>query len=459
MMRFLVIGGSDAGITAALRAREVDPTWQVTVVVADAYPNYSICGLPFFLSGETPRAESLAHRTRSEIESQGIELLLDTEAEKIDEAEHRVLVRHADGHRDLLDYDRLLIATGAVPVRPPLPGLDAPGVFQLHSMAHSFAIHDHLSARDPKRAVIVGGGYIGLEMADALRQQGLSVTLCESAPSVLQTVDAAFGWKVQAELQRNRVKVHPATIVESIEQTSDGLRVQASGGLRTEADLVLVVTGVRPLVGLGQACGLILGSRGAIQVTRRMETNLPDIYAAGDCVETHHRLLARPGYLPLGTTAHKQGRVAGENAVGGNAQFEGSLGTQVVKIFDVVVGRTGLRDEEAAREGFEALTIETAALDHKAYYPGATELLIRVTADRRSRTLLGAQILGSYGAEVSKRLDVFATALFHRMTIDGIAALDLSYTPPLSSPWDPVQTSCLSVARELDARSRTATDS
>jgi NADPH-dependent 2,4-dienoyl-CoA reductase/sulfur reductase-like enzyme len=179
-----------------------------------------------------------------------------------------------------------------------------------------------------------------------------------------------------------------------------------------------------------------------------------DIFAAGDCVETHHRLVNSPTYMPLGTTAHKQGRVAGENALGGSAQFEGSLGTQAVKVFNLVIARTGLRDAEAARYGFEPRTVATTAWDHKAYYPGASELHVRVTGDRRSGRLLGAQLLGSYGAEVSKRVDVFATALFHRMTVDALLHLDLSYTPPLSSPWDPVQTSCMEWARPARASAR-----
>jgi NADPH-dependent 2,4-dienoyl-CoA reductase/sulfur reductase-like enzyme len=455
MKRLLIIGGSDAGISAALRAREVAPDWTVTMVVADAFPNFSICGLPFFLSGETPRWESLAHRPREDIEAHGIRLLLDTIAESIDSAGHRVSVRSATG-RDALEYDRLVICTGAVPVRPPVQGLDQPGVYQLHSMADSFAVHTHLEKRPPRRAVIVGGGYIGLEMADALRHRGVDTTLCEHAPNVLRTVDPELGARVGSELERNGVQVRTSTGVERIERTATGLAVHGTAGLTIEADLALVVTGVRAQVALGQTCGVPVGALGALEVDQRMASIVPDVFAAGDCVHTHHRLLSQPGYLPLGTTAHKQGRVAGGNAVGGSAEFDGTLGTQVVKVFGLVVGRTGLRTAEAAQEGFEPVTIRSTTWDHKSYYPGATELIVRVTADRRTRRLLGAQLLGAYGAEVSKRLDVFATALFHRMTVDQIPSLDLSYTPPLSSPWDPVQMSCMALARELDSHPRPA---
>jgi NADPH-dependent 2,4-dienoyl-CoA reductase/sulfur reductase-like enzyme len=447
MKQLLIIGGSDAGISAALRAREVDPSWNVRVVVADRFPNYSICGLPFYLSGETPRWESLAHRTRAEIESHGIELLLETTAQRIDPGAHKVHVRKAAGREHELTYDRLIIATGAVPARPPTLGLEMPSVYVLHTMADSFAVHEHLANLEPKSAIIVGAGYIGLEMADALCRRGLAVTVFGVGKTVLQTVDSDFGRRVQTELERHDVEIRTGAPIGAIEREGAELTVVSAGLRRATADLVLVATGVRPSVDLARNSGLATGERGALRVSRAMESSVEDIYAAGDCVETHHRLFDAPTYLPLGTTAHKQGRVAGENAVGGKARFEGSLGTQVVKVFDLVVGRTGLRDDEARRYGFDPRTFETKTWDHKAYYPDATELHVRVTGDRRTGRLLGAQVLGAYGAEVSKRLDVFATALFHGMNVDAVEHLDLSYTPPLSSPWDPVQTSCMEWVR------------
>lgn len=204
---------------------------------------------------------------------------------------------------------------------------------------------------------------------------------------------------------------------------------------------MLVGVGVQPVTDLAQSAGVTLGVRNAIRVSRAMETHVPDIYAAGDCVETWNHLLGRPTYLPLGTTAHKQGRIAGENAVGGRREFAGTLGTQVVKVFEVAAARTGLRDTEAVQAGFDPLTVESTGWDHKVYYPGAHELRIRVTGDRKTGRLLGAQMVGHWHGEVAKRIDVFATALFHGMCIDDLNALDLSYTPPLSSPWDPVQMS------------------
>ena len=228
-------------------------------------------------------------------------------------------------------------------------------------------------------------------------------------------------------------------VVEGFERHGSQVRVSTSAGAEQMADLALVAVGGQPDTALAQTAGVHLGERGALAVTRQMETNVEAIYAAGDCVETWHRLLERPTYLPLGTTAHKQGRVAGENAVGGQRLFAGSLGTQVVKVFNLACARTGLTEAEARAAGYDPWTQDVETWDHKRYYPGATALHMRVTGNRQSGRLLGAQIVGHWQAEVAKRIDIFATALFHGMTIDAISDLDLSYTPPLSSPWDPVQ--------------------
>lgn len=439
MGHLVIVGGSDAGISAALRAREVDPTVAVTVVVADAFPNYSICGLPFYLSGEVPDWRALAHRTAAAIEEQGITLLVKHTVQAIDPREHRVLVRDTDGQARTLGYDRLVIATGAAPLPPAIAGHDLPGVFLLHTMADSFRVHDFLTTRQPTQAVVVGGGYIGLEMADALTHRGMHVTLLQRGPSVLRTVEPSLARLLEEELRRHGVDVVTNTPIAAITAQGARLHVLGTSGLGHEADLVLLATGVRPSTAVAQTAGVALGPHGAIHVTRRMETNLPDVFAAGDCVETWHRLLEAPTYLPLGTTAHKQGRVAGANAVGRQALFAGSLGTQVVKVFELAVARTGLLDHEARAAGFTPETTEATVWDHKAYYPGATPLTVRITGDKETGRLLGAQLIGHWRAEVAKRIDIFAAALFHGMRVEELNDLDLSYTPPVSSPWDPVQ--------------------
>jgi NADPH-dependent 2,4-dienoyl-CoA reductase/sulfur reductase-like enzyme len=462
-MHLVMIGGSDAGISAALRARELDPAAEVTVVLEDAYPNFSICGIPYYVSGEVSHWRNLAHRSLDDLEAAGMRLRLDTTARRIDVAGRKLLVTSAGGDEDIIGYDQLIVGTGAVPVRPPITGLGAlgpgDGVHLLHSMGDTFAVMRTLEQAAPASAVIVGGGYIGLEMADALTVRGLQVTQMEQLPEVLPTVDPELGVLIHAELARHGVEVLGGTTVRAVSKASPGgsgrLEVAATAAdgsaMTRAADMVLVVAGVRPETTLAAGAGATLGVKGAIEVDQGMRTSLPGVFAAGDCVITHHRLLGVT-YLPLGTTAHKQGRVAGENALGGNRAFAGSLGTQVVKIFDQAAARTGLRDHEAAAAGFDPVTVESAADDHKAYYPGSNRIAMRITGDRATGRLLGLQLFGHKNAEIAKRVDIAAAAIFHGMTVEAISDLDLSYTPPLGSPWDAVQMGAQAWTRAVKQR-------
>ncbi|MEP9383358.1 FAD-dependent oxidoreductase [Nocardioides cheoyonin] len=445
-MKLVAIGGSDAGISAALRARELDPTADVTVVVADAYPNFSICGIPYYISGEVTHWRNLAHRTHADLEATGMKLRLDTFATDIDVTGQRLIVRNPDGSSDFIEYDELVVGTGAVPVAPPIEGLAdlgvADGVHLLHSMGDTFALTESLDRIQPKTALIVGAGYVGLEMAEGLTMRGIAVTQVEMLPEVLPTVEVELGALVHDELVKHGVNVHTNSTVTTISKTDTGLHVDGTTTegetLTWDVDLVLVVVGVKPDTDLLVRAGAKIGPRGAVVVDETMATGLPHVWAAGDCVITHHRLLGET-YLPLGTTAHKQGRIAGENALGGSARYAGSLGTQVVKVFDLVAARTGLREHEAVGAGFHPVSTTATPDDHKAYYPGATAITIRITGDATTGRLLGAQLIGHKGAEVAKRVDTYATALFHQMTVTGITELDLAYTPPLGSPWDAVQ--------------------
>ena len=458
-MHLVMIGGSDAGISAALRARELDPGAEVTVVVADAYPNLSICGIPYYISGEVAHWRNLAHRTVADLEATGMNLRLDTTARRIDAGGRKLLVISPDATQELLSYDKLIVGTGAVPVRPPIGGLAAlgpdDGVHLLHSMGDTFAVMRSLQEDALASAVIVGAGYIGLEMADALTTRGLAVIQMEQLPEVLPTVNPALGALVHYQLTGHGAEVLTGTTVRQIRRAPAGaggrLRVDATAAddspVTRHTDMVLVVVGVRPDTTLAADAGATLGTRGAITVDPAMRTNLPDVFAAGDCVITHHRLLGQT-YLPLGTTAHKQGRVAGENALGGDREFAGSLGTQVVKIFDQAAARTGLRDHEAAAAGFDPVTVASEADDHKAYYPGSHRIAMRFTGDRPTGRLLGVQLFGHRHAEIAKRIDIAATAIFHGMTMDGLSDLDLSYTPPLGSPWEAIQMGAQAWARE-----------
>jgi NADPH-dependent 2,4-dienoyl-CoA reductase/sulfur reductase-like enzyme len=462
MTRIVAIGGSDAGISAALRARELDPGCEFTVVVADSYPNFSICGIPYYVSGEVTHWRNLAHRTTADLEATGMRLRLDTLVRSIDPAAHTLTLAAVGGREETLSYDALIVGTGALPIRPSIEGLAGPdalgpedGVHLLHSMGDTFALMQTLQRDGLERAVIVGAGYIGLEMAEGLSARGLHVTQLEQLPEVLPTVDPELGALVHAELERQGVTVRCDTRVQAITKGTDRspgrLEVRAQGAgestLAFAADVVLVVVGVRPDSDLAAAAGAQLGIKNALAVDRQMRTNLADVFAAGDCVVTHHQLLGQT-YLPLGTTAHKQGRVAGENALGGSRQYAGSLGTQVVKVFDLVAARTGLRDHEATAGGFDPVSVTSQADDHKAYYPGSHPITMRYTGDRQTGRLLGVQLIGHLRSEIAKRIDTPATAIHNEMTIDALCDLDLSYTPPLGSPWEALQAGAQTWVRE-----------
>jgi len=446
-MHLLAIGGSDAGISAALRARELNPDVEITVMLADAYPNFSICGIPYYVSGDVPDWRNLAHRTRADIEALGINVLTDTTARAIDVGAHHVSATGAAGAEMRVAYDKVVVATGAVPARPPIGGLDhlgpGDGVHLLHSMGDTHAIMASLIERNVRSAVIVGAGYIGLEMAEALTARGVAVTQVEQFPEVLPTVDPELGALVAGTLREHGVDVHTSTRIARIDADSTtvtvrGARTDTAEPFERVTDLVLVVTGVTPDSVLAAAAGVPTTARGAIHVDRHMRTGLPDVYAAGDCVITHHLLLGET-YLPLGTTAHKQGRIAGENALGGNRTYAGSLGTQAVKIFNLVAARTGLRDLEAASVDHHPRTTGSTADDHKAYYPGSRTIHTRITGDTVTGRLLGVQMVGAIPTAVHKRIDTAAAAIFNANSIDQLNDLDLSYTPPLGSPWDVLQ--------------------
>jgi len=445
MTHIAVIGGSDAGISAALRARELDPDVEVTVVVADAYPNYSICGIPYYFTGEVAPWQALAHRTHADLEATGMQLRLNTLATGIDVSGRRLAVRDGSGAESTIPYDELVVGTGALPSHAGITGLDAlgpdDGVHVIHSMGDTFALDRHLTERNPGSAIIIGAGYVGLEMAEAFAARGMRVTQLQRGPEVLSTLDAELAGLVRRELEEHGVIVRTRTLVSRVEKTPTGLVVTGTrdgSPVSHEADLVLAVVGVRPNTSLLEAAGAMLGAGRAVAVDEQMRTGLPHVFAAGDGVVTHHRLLGT-SYLPLGTTSHKQGRIAGENALGGTARFAGSVGTQVVKVFDLVAARTGLRDQDAALAGYAPATVQSTADDHKRYYPGAQPITFRVTGDTATGRLLGAQLVGRLGTETAKRVDTFATALHAGLTVAQVSDLDLSYTPPLGSPWDAVQ--------------------
>ncbi len=449
--RMVVVGGVAAGLSAASRARRVNPQMEILVYEKGPDISYSACGLPYFIAGRLREAGALrvyspeffrAHRN--------IHVLTGREVMEISPSRRRVTISAQGGGLEETHYDRLVIATGAEPARPGIPGLDLAGVFHVNDLQAALALKRFLGQEHPRRAVILGGGYIGLEMAEALRQLGLEVTLLDRSANLLEAVDEEISALIERELASNNVRVLKGARVEGLagDRSRRVRRVAWEGapGAAAETDCAILATGVRPRARLAAEAGLELGVTGAVAVNESMETSVAAIYAAGDVAETRHLVSGRPAYVPLGTTANKQGRVAGENAAGGRARFPGIVGTAAVKVFNLEVARTGLSLGEAQAAGFRTAAASIRAAS-RARYLGSEEMTVRLIADRATGRLLGAQMAGPEG--VAKRIDVLATALQARMTADQLAALDLSYAPPFAPVWDPVLIAALEMLREL----------
>lgn len=437
---FVIIGGDAAGMSAAAKIKRLRPEAEVIVFEKGPYISYAACGIPYWLAGVIPAKEKLQVLTpQIAREKRGVDVRIFHEVTSIDPRKRMVeVVNHSSGEKFQQSYDQLIIATGARPVKPPIPGVDLPGVYTLRSLADGEKLQEAIdTATDPK-VLIVGAGYIGLELVETFVARGFKVTLVELTPQVLPNFDADFVQPVEKLLRDRGVTVLLNTKVTGLEKGANGLRVHLNQGQPLEVPLVVFATGVQPVTELAQAAGIRLGAKGAIKVNDRMQTSVDRIWAAGDCVEYHHRVLGEPAWIPLAPAANKSGRIAGTNAAGGEAHFPGILGTAVVKVFDLTVGVTGLTERQARGSGkfAQVETVTITAGDKAHYYPGAGKLTIKLTVDGRRKKLLGAQILG--GESAAKRLDVFATALAAGFTVHDIAMLDLSYAPPYAPVYDPV---------------------
>jgi NADPH-dependent 2,4-dienoyl-CoA reductase/sulfur reductase-like enzyme len=431
----VVIGGDAAGLSAAAQARRLRPADDLEIVVLEQGPeiSYSACGIPYWIGGLVSDRDSLLARTPAEFAAKDITVRTDTRAEGIDLAAGKVVA--AGGER--LGYDNLVVATGGRPLRPPVPGLDADGVHGVHRLADGADIRAAISA-GAKRAVVLGGGYIGLEMAEVLQTRGLEVTVVLADPLPMAQLDADMGERVCAAMCETGIDVQTDQPVREIEVDAGGA-VQA---VRTDtgsypADLVVLGLGMGPEVSLAREAGLQLGATGAIDVrhTQRSSSH-PEVFAAGDCSQTFHRLTGEAIHVALGTHANKQGRVAGSVIGGRPARFAGVLGTAMTKVGDLEVARTGLCTTQAEEGGYDFRTEVIEATTTAGYYPGAAPIAIKLITERGSGLLLGAQIVGGPGS--GKRIDVFATAIWAQMTAEELAGSDLSYAPPFSPVYDPV---------------------
>jgi NADPH-dependent 2,4-dienoyl-CoA reductase/sulfur reductase-like enzyme/rhodanese-related sulfurtransferase len=434
MTRLLIIGGVAGGATAAARARRLDETAEITVLERGPYVSYANCGLPYFISGDIEKRSKLLLQTPEGFDARyGVKVRVDTEALELDRAGKRVRVRGPEGEA-WLDYDRLVLAQGGNPIMPPLPGHDAPHAFKLWTVPDMDRLDGFIREARPRTAVVVGGGFIGLEMAEAFRQRGLETTVVELLPAVMATMDREFGAMVRRELEANGVQVITGVGLKAVDAA--GKTVELSDGRRLPAELVLFSVGVRPELALAKAAGLELGPSGGLLVDEALRTSDPAIWAAGDMVEVVQKVSGKKVRVPLAGPANRQGRIAATNALGGSMRYAGALGTSVVKLFEATAASTGLT-EKAAREAGLDVGVAVIHKDHHAgYYPGARELSLKLVYQRGTGRLLGAQAFGHQGVE--KRIDVLATALHGRMTLHDLAELDLAYAPPYSSANDPV---------------------
>jgi NADPH-dependent 2,4-dienoyl-CoA reductase/sulfur reductase-like enzyme len=435
--RLVVVGGDAAGMSAASQARKRRDADELEIVAFErgGHVSYSACGLPYYAGDVVKDWHDLIARTPEQFAEQGIDARTGHEVEAIDLEARRVRVRDlAAGRSGDEPFDALVVATGAEPLRPPIPGIDLPGVHGLSILQDGIDLRRAIDA-GPARAVVVGGGYIGLEAAEALVNRGVPTALVEAGPQVMGHIDPDMGELVSQATRDVGVELYTEEKVEAVE--GDGrVRAVRTGSRTLEADLVVLGLGTRPAVGLAEAAGITLGPSGAIAVNARMQTPHEGVWAAGDCVQARHVVSGQPVNYHLGTIANKQGRVCGINLGGGYATFPGVLGTAVSRICAVEVARTGLSEAELAQLGLEWETATVDSTTRAGYFPGAAPIRTKVVAERRSGRLLGAQIVGREGA--AKRIDVFAAAIWNGMAVDDMVHLDLSYAPPFSPVWDPV---------------------
>jgi len=454
-LRVVIVGGVAAGPKVASKIIRLCQDAEVTIVEKGKLLSYAGCGLPYYVSGVVKDQKELMSTPVGTVRDpvffqnvKNVKVLNETEATEIDRSGRRLRVRDlVRGEESWLDYDKLVLATGARPVVPPIPGVDLENVFTLHGVHDAEGIRATLAQDKARDVVIVGGGLIGVEITEALAQHGCRVTMVEMMPQVLRILDLDMARLVERHMESHGVKVLTNTKVEAIEGDGTVAAVQTSAG-RVAADMVVLAIGVRPNVTLAEPAGLDIGTTGAIKVNDKMQTSDPDIYAAGDCVECTDLMTGEPCFVPLGSTANKQGRVAAVNLCGGQDRFPGVLGSTVCKVFDFCVARTGLSESAAREQGHDVVTAWAPAPDKAHFMPQAKLLMLKLMADRKTRRLLGVQAVGPGAGD--KRIDVVAMALTAGMTVDQLANADLCYAPPFSPAMDNIITAANVVRNKID---------
>ena len=435
MSKIIVVGGVAAGMSTASKAKRTCSDLEITVFEKSHYISYGACGLPYAIGGVVKSLDKLIARTPADMAEKGVTVKVRHEVTEVDPDSKTVTVKNLDnGEGFSQPYDKLVLATGAVPVQPPLPGIDLGGIHVLRIVEDATAIRETIDG-GAKEAVIIGGSYIGLELAEALVEAGLRVRVLEQRGVLLGNFGPVPSKVALEEVQNHGVRVHLGAKVTGLEGDTQVREVVTDAG-RFTADLVIVAVGARPNNALAKALGLELGPADAVLTDEQLRTSRPDIYAAGDLTAVHHVVTGQPTWLPLGDVANKQGRVLGKLLGGQPGRFRGVAGTAITKVFERAFATTGLTLQAAQDAGFDACSEDVSTTDHAGYYPDKRPLSVTLVWERGSARLLGGQIVG-YGDAV-KRIDVLAALLFHRGTLQDLADLDLAYAPPFSSTWDPL---------------------
>ena len=437
-MKVVIVGGVAGGATAAARIRRLDEQAEIVAFERSGYISYANCGLPYYIGGVIEDPEELTLQTPESFFSRfRIQMKVRHEVTAIHPDRKTVAVKNLEtGEAFEERYDKLLLSPGAKPVRPNLPGINSGKVFTLRTVEDTLRIRKYVDQHQPRSAVLVGGGFIGVEVAENLRHTGINVTLVELGSQLMSPFDSDMASFIHAEMRKHGVKLALGRMVKGFEEKDGGVEVHLENAAPLHTDLVVLAIGVTPESSLAKDAGLDLGLKGSILVNDRMETSVPDIYAVGDAVQVKHYVTGEDALIALAGPANKQGRIAADNICGGDSRYQGSQGSSVIKVFDMTAAITGMNETNARKSGLDADAVILSPMSHAGYYPGGKVMTMKVVFEKGTYRLLGAQIVGYAG--VDKRIDVLATAIHAGMKATQLKDLDLAYAPPYSSAKDPV---------------------
>ena len=437
-MKVLIVGGVAGGATAAARIRRLDETAEITVFERSGYISYANCGLPYYIGGVITDPEELTLQTPESFFSRfRINMKVHHEVTAIHPNQKTISVRNLETGEEFEEsYDKLLLSPGAKPTQPRLPGVGIKKVFTLRTVEDTFHIKEYINKYQPKSAVLSGGGFIGLELAENLKELGMDVTIVQRPKQLMNPFDADMASFIHSEMRKHGVKLALGHTVEGFEEKDGGIDILLKDEMPLHADMVVLAIGVTPDTHLAKDAGLELGIKGSIVVNDRMETSAPDIFAAGDAVQVKHYVTGQEALISLAGPANKQGRIIADNICGGDSRYPGSQGSSVIKVFDMTAATTGMNETNARKAGLDVDTVILSPMSHAGYYPGGKVMTMKVVFEKETYRLLGAQIVGYEG--VDKRIDVLATAIHAGMKATELKDLDLAYAPPYSSAKDPV---------------------